>query len=61
MRPYVITLSLLALALIFSVGLGAVYIAPLEAIRILFSRLPLIHLTPDWQETSETILFNGKV
>ncbi|MEK7809768.1 MAG: iron ABC transporter permease, partial [Chloroflexota bacterium] len=46
------------LALIFSVGLGAVYIAPLEVIRILLSRLPLIQLTSDWQETSEIILFN---
>jgi iron complex transport system permease protein len=58
MRPYFLSLSLLLLALIFSVGLGAVYIAPLEAIRILFSRLPLIQLTPDWQETSEIILFS---
>ena len=58
MRPYLVTLSLLVLALIFSVGLGAVYIAPLEVIRILLSRLPLIQLTPDWQETSEIILFN---
>jgi len=58
MRPYVLSLSLLAFALIFSIGLGAVYIAPLEAVRILLSRLPLIQLTPDWQETSEIILFN---
>ena len=58
MRPYLITFSLLTLALIFSVGLGAVYIAPLEVIRILLSRLPLIQLTSDWQETSEIILFN---
>ncbi len=58
MRPYFLTLSLLTLALIFSIGLGSVYIAPLEVIRILLSRLPLIQLTPDWQETSETILFS---
>jgi len=58
MRPYFITFSLLTLALIFSVGLGSVYIAPLEVIRILLSRLPLIDLTRNWQETSEIILFN---
>ncbi len=58
MRPYLITFSLLTLALIFSVGLGAVYIAPLEVIRILLSRLPMIQFTRDWQETSEIILFN---
>lgn len=58
MRPYFFTLTLLTLALIFSVGLGSVYIVPLEVIRILLSRLPLIQLTPDWQEASEIILFN---
>jgi len=58
MRPYLITFSLLTLALIFSVGLGSVYIAPLEVIRILLSRLPMIQFTRDWQETSEIILFN---
>ncbi|MBI5080130.1 MAG: iron ABC transporter permease, partial [Chloroflexi bacterium] len=57
MRPYLITLSLLTLALIFSVGLGSVYIAPLEVIRIFLSRLPL-NLIRDWQETSEIILFD---
>ncbi|MBI5052591.1 MAG: iron ABC transporter permease [Chloroflexi bacterium] len=51
------TLSLLTLALIFSVGLGSVYIAPLEVIRIFLSRLPL-NLIRDWQETSEIILFD---
>ncbi|MBI4631405.1 MAG: iron chelate uptake ABC transporter family permease subunit, partial [Chloroflexi bacterium] len=43
--------------LIFSVGLGSVYIAPLEVIRIFLSRLPL-NLIRDWQETSEIILFD---
>lgn len=58
MRPYFYCLSILFIALIFSIGLGSVYIAPLEVIRILLSRLPLIQITPDWQETSETILFS---
>ena len=58
LSPYLWCLSLLVLALIFSVGLGAVYIAPLEVIRILLSRLPMIQFSHDWQEMSEVILFN---
>ena len=58
LSPYLWCLSLLTIAIIFSIGLGSVYIAPLEVIRILLSRIPMIQLIRDWQETSETILFN---
>ena len=58
LSPYLWCLSLLTIAIIFSIVLGSVYIAPLEVIRILLSRIPMIQLIRDWQETSETILFN---
>jgi iron complex transport system permease protein len=58
LSPYLWCLSLLTIAIIFSIGLGSVYIAPLEVIRILLSRIPMIQLIRDWQETSEIILFN---
>jgi len=56
--PYLWCGLALALALVFSIGLGAVSIPASEVIRILLSRLPFLQLTRNWVETSETILFS---
>jgi iron complex transport system permease protein len=39
LRPYLVTLSLLALALVLSVGVGAVFIPPAAVLQLLASRL----------------------
>jgi iron complex transport system permease protein len=56
--PYLSCGLALALALVFSIGLGAVSIPASEVIRILLSRLPFVQLARDWPATSETILFS---
>ena len=56
--PYLWCFALLLGALVLSAAIGAVTIPALDVIRILLSRLPFIHFTPDWPATSETILFD---
>ena len=56
--PYPWCFALLLGALVLSAAIGAVTIPSLDVIRILLSRLPCIHITPDWPATSETILFD---
>ena len=56
--PYFWCLLVLTAALFLSVGLGAVAIPPWAVVRILLSRLPALHLTADWPETWDTILFS---
>jgi iron complex transport system permease protein len=58
LSPYLIAVSVLIIALLLSIAIGAVAINPLEAVKILLSRLPFVHLTPDWSITSETILLS---
>ncbi len=58
LSPYAWCGVSLAGALVLSVALGAVPIPPLDIARILLSRLPFVYMTPDWPETSETILLS---
>lgn len=58
LSPYLWCGLALLVALIFSLGLGAVSIPASEVIRILLSHLPFIHLARDWADTSETILWS---
>ncbi len=58
LSPYLISFIALIIALLLSIAIGAVAINPIEAIKILLSRVPFVHLTPDWSATSETILLS---
>jgi iron complex transport system permease protein len=60
-RPYLINFFLLLAALVLSVAVGPVFIPPGSALRILFSGLPGVHLTPDWPETFAAILYKVRL
>ena len=55
-HPYLSNLLVLALAFIFSIALGAVFIPPGTIVRILASGLPGLTLAPDWPESYYTII-----
>jgi iron complex transport system permease protein len=52
-----ISAILLLVTLVLAAGVGAVPIAPSEAVRILFSRVPGLHLTPTWDEMNAVIFW----
>jgi len=54
--PYLWCILFLLLVLVISTGVGAIFIPPLDILRILISKLPFTHISPDWNQTSETIL-----
>lgn len=56
-RPLLIALTLLAVALLLSVAIGAVTIPPATLLRILLGRLWGSDLRPDWPPAFEVILF----
>jgi iron complex transport system permease protein len=56
-RPYLLHLALLALALVASIGVGAVFIPPAALARLLLPLLPGIPAFGDIPETFSTILF----
>jgi len=55
-HPYLLTVTLLLVALIFSVALGAVYIPPDTILRILAERIPYLAILPDWPQSSTAIV-----
>jgi iron complex transport system permease protein len=55
-HPYLVSSLLLAVVLIISVALGAVFIPPLTILRILVNSLPGITLNADWAASSQAIL-----
>jgi iron complex transport system permease protein len=57
LRPYLLNLLLLALALILSVAAGAVAVPPLQLLQRLVERLTGWTLLVDWPQTFETIVF----
>lgn len=57
LRPYLLNLILLLLALILSVAIGAVFIPPATLARLLISQLPNMAYLWDGPETFATILF----
>ena len=57
MRPFLLNLLLLTLALLFSVAVGAVFIPPGTVARMLATTLPGLSGSRDWPETFNTIVF----
>ncbi len=55
-HPYLFNTALLALALIFSVALGAVFIPPGTILQILAGRIPGLNLPVNWPASSEAII-----
>ena len=56
MRPYFTALALLAVALLLSVSLGAVFIPPGTIASILAAQLPGLNIAPAWPRAAETII-----
>ncbi len=58
-RPYLLTLLLLALALILSVAVGSVFIPPLTVVKVLASRLPGLSdvIAKSWPDAFSVIVF----
>ncbi len=57
-KPYLAVFSLLVLAFVLSVALGAVTIPPGSALRILLSKIPGLESTASWPEYYETIIWD---
>jgi iron complex transport system permease protein len=57
-RPYLAVFVLLILAFILSVALGAVFIPPGSALRILFDKVPGIDFSAYWPAYYETIIWD---
>lgn len=57
LRPYLLNLTLLVLALLFSVAIGAVFIPPGTLVSMVFARLPGLPVAGEWPETFSTIVF----
>lgn len=58
LSPYLLGAVILGLTLLFSAGIGAVSIPPLDVARILLARGLAVPMTADWPATWETILFS---
>jgi iron complex transport system permease protein len=56
-RPYLLNLSLLALAVVLSVAVGAVFVPPATLARMLLERLPGLSGVSSWPAAFETIIF----
>ncbi|MEJ2413444.1 MAG: iron ABC transporter permease [Anaerolineales bacterium] len=57
-KPYLAVFSLLVLAFVLSVALGAVTIPPGSALRIMLSKIPGLEPTASWPEYYETIIWD---
>ncbi len=55
-HPYLINSLILAIALVLSIALGAVFIPPLTIIRIIIGSLPGVQLQSDWSLAFTTIV-----
>ncbi len=60
-RPYLSNILLLALALLFSVALGAVYISPGTIARILADQLPWVDVFQNWPDSSVAIILKVRL
>ena len=56
-RSYLVVPGLLLFAIILSIALGAVYISPGYALRILLGKLPWFEFAQQWPDYFETILW----
>jgi iron complex transport system permease protein len=55
-RPFLLNAILLFVAIIFSIGLGAVFIPPGSILRIMAAQIPGIMITPDWPNSFSAII-----
>jgi iron complex transport system permease protein len=60
-RPFLLNLLILAIALLFSVAVGAVFIPPGTVAQMLVTSLPGLAAPGDWPETFNTIVFQLRV
>lgn len=60
-HPYLSNILLLALALIFSVALGAVYISPGTIARIIADQLPWVDIFQNWPDSSVAIILKVRL
>jgi iron complex transport system permease protein len=58
LRPYLISVALLLLALLASVAIGPVFVPPGEVLRVLLAQIPGLSVKADWQEFAPTIVFS---
>ena len=56
-RPFVYLLGLLALTLLLSIAVGAVFIPPRTVARMLLSILPGTNIPPLWPESISAIVY----
>lgn len=57
-KPYLAVFTLLIVAFILSVALGAVVIPPGSALQILISKIPGLDITANWPDYYETIIWD---
>jgi iron complex transport system permease protein len=60
-RPYLLNIVLLLLAFVFSIGMGAVFIAPETILRILANLLPGFEIFPDWPDSFSAIILSVRL
>jgi iron complex transport system permease protein len=61
LRPFLISLGLLLVAVVLSVAAGPVFIPPLTLLRILADQLPGLSILADWPQTFSTILYQVRL
>ncbi len=60
-RPYLINLLILALAIILSIGIGSVFIPPATILKVLVTRFPGIMIESSWPDTVRTIILQVRL
>ncbi len=61
LRPFPVTLLLLLVAIVLSVGMGAVFIPPAALFTILLDQIPGMALAGGWPESFRTILLSVRI
>lgn len=59
--PFLVNLSLLLLAIVFNIAVGAVFIPPGTLLKILFSSVPGLEVVPNWPDYFETIIYSVRL
>ena len=60
-RKLGIAFAVMMFIALLAAGVGAVNIHPLIILKILMSKLPFVHIEPNWQHTYETILLQIRI
>ena len=58
LTPYILSVAVLCVALIIGTSIGSVNISPLQILGMLGSKLTFFMISPFWEASSETILFD---